>query len=115
LSDLVSQVETLVHAANRPDVQAVVECIGQRPAGKISAAHPLVRLAERCLAEQGLRPSLTIGSTDANIPLSLGLPALCLGLSTGGGAHTLDEYVNISPLHQGMEQLLGVVEGAFKL
>ena len=113
LNDLVSQVETLVHAANRPDVQAVVECIGQRPAGKISAAHPLVRLAERCLIEQGLRPSLTIGSTDANIPLSLGLPALCLGLSTGGGAHTLNEYVNISPLHQGMEQLLGIVEGAF--
>jgi len=115
LNDLVSQVETLVHAANRPDVQAVVESIGQRPAGKISAAHPLVRLAERCLAEQGLRPNLTIGSTDANIPLSRGLPALCLGLSTGGGAHTLNEYVNIPPLNQGMEQILGVVAGAFKL
>ena len=113
LNDLVSQVETLVKAANRPDVQAVVEFIGQRPAGKISAAHPLVRLAQQTLAEQGLHPTLTIGSTDANIPLSRGLPALCLGLSTGGGAHTLNEYVNIPPLNQGMEQILGVIEGAF--
>jgi acetylornithine deacetylase/succinyl-diaminopimelate desuccinylase-like protein len=113
LNDLVSWVETLVKAANRPDVQAVVESIGQRPAGKISAAHPLVRLAQQTLAEQGLHPTLTIGSTDANIPLSRGLPALCLGLSTGGGAHTLNEYVNIPPLNQGMEQILGVIEGAF--
>jgi tripeptide aminopeptidase len=113
LGDLVGQVETLVWAANRPDVQAVMESIGHRPAGKLPASHRLVHLAERSLIEQGLRPNLTIGSTDANIPLSLGLPAICLGLSTGGGAHTLNEYVNIAPLRQGMQQLLGVVEGVF--
>jgi acetylornithine deacetylase/succinyl-diaminopimelate desuccinylase-like protein len=113
LNDLVSQVERLVQAVNYPGLQSTAEVIGLRPSGRIPASHPLVRLAERCLIEQGLRPNLTIGSTDANLPLSLGLPALCLGLSTGGGAHTVDEYVNISPLNQGMEQLLGVVEGAF--
>ena len=112
LSELVSQMERLVQAANRPGLQAAAEMIGLRPSGRIPASHPLVRLAERCLIEQGLRPNLTIGSTDANLPLSLGLPALCLGLSTGGGAHTVDEYVNLAPLNQGMEQLLAVVEGA---
>jgi tripeptide aminopeptidase len=114
LNDLVSQVETLAKAANRPDVQVGIEPIGQRPAGKISASHPLVRLAVRSLVEQGLHHSLTIGSTDANIPLSQGLPAICLGLSTGGGAHTVNEYVNIAPLRQGMQQLLGVVEEVFR-
>jgi len=41
------------------------------------------------------------GSTDCNIPLSMGIPALCVGCRTGAGAHTRDEYVDISSLKPG--------------
>jgi len=57
----------------------------------------------------GLEPVLTIGSTDANIPLSKGLPALVLGLTRGSGAHTLDEAIEVEPVEQGLEQLVQFV------
>jgi tripeptide aminopeptidase len=114
LNQLVHQVETLVGAANRADVAVTLEMIGRRPAGKLPSTHPLVRLAKRCLVSQGLQPNLTIGSTDANIPLSRSLPAICVGLSTGYGAHTANEYINVGPLFQGLAQLVAVVEGTFQ-
>lgn len=76
--------------------------------------HPLVRLAQRCLKEQGIAPNLTIGSTDANVPLSLGLPAICVGLSKGSGAHTQQEYVYTKPLQSGLAQLAALVQGVFQ-
>jgi tripeptide aminopeptidase len=113
LDELVKWVESLTAGANRPEVQVGLEMIGQRPAGKISREHPLVRLVKDCLNELGIRPNLTIGSTDANVPLSRGLPAVCLGLSTGGGAHTMNEYINTAPLAQGLALLVAVVEEIF--
>lgn len=111
LSTLVAQVEMLVNKSNRPEVGFSYEVIGDRPVGEISPEHPLIRLAKQSLEDVGIEPCLNIGSTDANIPLSRGLPAVCLGLTTGGGAHTIDEYINTKPLKQGIKQLIAVVEG----
>jgi len=113
LASLTRRVETLVASAEKPGVQVSFELIGQRPAGKIPPSHPLVRLARQAIFAQDLQPTLTIGSTDANIPLSRGLPAITLGLSTGFGAHTVNEYINTQPLFQGLAQLVEVVEGVF--
>ncbi|MBT3713191.1 MAG: hypothetical protein HOG15_07565 [Anaerolineae bacterium] len=67
-------------------------------------------MAERSLIQQGVKPILIVGSTDANIPLSRGYPAICLGVSTGEGAHTMDEFIDTEPVAQGMAQLLYFVE-----
>jgi acetylornithine deacetylase/succinyl-diaminopimelate desuccinylase-like protein len=115
LQGLVQQVEALAQAAQRPDVQVSLEVIGRRPSGSIPASHPLVQLAQRSLLAQGVQPKLAIGSTDANVPLSRGLPAICIGLSTGSGAHTEGEYVNTRPLAQGLAQLVMIVEELFGL
>jgi tripeptide aminopeptidase len=114
LASLIRQVEALTAAVNRAGVQASMEIIGQRPSGEIPATHPLVSLAQRNLQAQGIQPNLTIGSTDANIPLSRGLPAICVGISTGHGAHTVNEYLDIEPIGRGLEFLIGLVEGAFR-
>jgi tripeptide aminopeptidase len=114
LDQLVRRVETLVGAANRSDVAVTLELIGRRPAGKLPSSHPLVRLAKRCIQTQDIQPNLTIGSTDANVPLSRGLPAICVGLSTGYGAHTVNEYINVGPLFQGLAQIVAIVEGIFQ-
>jgi tripeptide aminopeptidase len=115
LSDLASRVEKLVHKANRPNVQVVAEVIGRRPVGRLSSQHALVRLAKRCLEDQGIHDvNLGIGSTDANVPLSRGLPAVCVGISKGGNAHTLNEYIDTKPVAQGLGQLLALVEGVFR-
>jgi tripeptide aminopeptidase len=110
LAELISRVEKLIHNAARLGVRVDAEVIGQRPAGELSSNHPLVKLGEECLREVGMEPVLTVGSTDANIPLSKGYPALVLGVSTGGSAHTVHEYINTEPVAQGMEQLIKFID-----
>lgn len=109
LTALVTAVERLIQKANRAGVTFDATVIGQRPAGEISAGHPLVMLAKDCLYEQGLDAGLISGSTDANVPLSRGYPAVVLGITTGGSAHTIHEYINTKPIAQGLEQLVQFV------
>jgi tripeptide aminopeptidase len=111
LTGLSAQVKTLVREANRPGVRLSLELTGQRPVGELPSYHPLVTLALQSLRKLGLTPFLNIGSTDANLPLSESLPAVCIGLTTGNGAHTVDEYINTLPLVFGLKHVLGVIEG----
>lgn len=87
-----------------------LELIGSRPAGSIPDHHRLVRAALDSLQKHGVSPvRLAIGSTDANIPLSRGYPAICMGLTLGGGAHSLEEYIEIDPLQVGYQALLSLI------
>lgn len=113
LEQLYLQVERMIQAANRPGVQVEAKVVGQRPAGGIPASHPLVRLATSCLEAVQIQPRLNIGSTDANLPLSRGLPTVCLGLASGGGAHTRGEFIETRSLRKGLMQLVCFVELAF--
>jgi tripeptide aminopeptidase len=113
LTKLTQTVEQLVEMANKPEVRLEAEVIGRRPAGELSASHPLVRLAGDCLREQGIEPKLMIGSTDANVPLSLGLPALVLGVTNGAGAHTTGEFIYTEPVERGIQQLAKFVSRAW--
>ena len=114
LTELTQQVENMVREANRSDVGVTAETIGQRPAGEIPADHPLVRLAVRALEAQRIQPCLNIGSTDANIPLSRGLAAISVGLTSGGGAHTINEYIHTEPLGDGLEQVYHIITKVFE-
>jgi acetylornithine deacetylase/succinyl-diaminopimelate desuccinylase-like protein len=109
LETLAGQVEQFVRAAQKPGVTIETKIIGQRPSGALPAEHPLVRLAQDCLRRVGIEPHLNTGSTDANLPLSLGLPSITIGLTTGGRAHTVHEFINIPPLEKGMDQVLQLV------
>lgn len=105
---LAGQVEALAHASEQAGVEMNVEVIGQRPAGEIPASHPLVGLACACLKELDIVPTLNIGSTDANIPLSRGLPAVAIGLTHGSGGHTVHESIELDPLEKGLALLVGL-------
>jgi acetylornithine deacetylase/succinyl-diaminopimelate desuccinylase-like protein len=109
LTRLAAEVEALVGEGNRPGVHFSWEVVGFRPSGALQREHPLVQAAVRCLEAQGVTPTLSIGSTDANLPLSRGLPAVTIGLTNGGGAHTMGEYINIAPLERGLAQLYNLV------
>lgn len=113
LNNIARRVESLLETAQQRGVQVEREVIGQRPAGEISASHPLIKLASSILRQLGIEPNLTVGSTDANIPLSLGCPALVLGITRGGGAHTTGEYIETAPVAEGMTQLLQFVTKAW--
>ncbi|NWF64528.1 MAG: M20/M25/M40 family metallo-hydrolase [Chloroflexi bacterium] len=109
LKKVVAQVEDIIIHWNHEGVKIQAEIIGERPAGELPAEHPWVNLAVNCVQAQGLDAALTTGSTDANIPLSMGIPAVVMGVTTGGGAHTLGEYIDVEPIERGMESLLRFV------
>lgn len=110
LNRLAREIESNVLNAAREQVEISMEQIGHRPGGEIPANHPLVQLACRCLRLHGMQPALSIGSTDANIPLSLGLPAVCVGVTRGAGAHTMNEYIETEFLPQGLGQMVDLVQ-----
>lgn len=115
LETLIGQVQTLIEQANRPEqIQFTTEVIGSRPAGEIPPDHPLVILAIDCLEALEIQPELSIGSTDANVPLSQDLLAVCIGLTTGGGAHTIEEYIDLPPLEKGLAQLVMLIKRSFQ-
>ena len=114
LTEILTHVEQRLHSAQKQGVSVGIDVIGERPAGGLPLDHPLLRLAGDCLSEQGIQPTFTAGSTDANIPLSRGLPALVIGITTGAGAHTPNEYIDIPPIKQGMQQLVRFVERVFE-
>jgi acetylornithine deacetylase/succinyl-diaminopimelate desuccinylase-like protein len=114
LAKLVERVEMLIESAGRQGVSVEAEAIGERPAGEMSPDHPFVKLAQACLNEQGMDAVLTSGSTDANIPLSKGYPALVMGVTKGGDAHTRNEFIDVLPVEKGMEQLVDFVSRVWK-
>jgi len=77
-------------------ISATPELIGDRPAGTTPETDPLVKTAARILTAGGYDAQTMASSTDSNIPISLGIPAITLGAGGGGfRAHALDEYVNV--------------------
>ena len=108
LDTLIRQVEKIVADARNaePGVTFAIETVGDRPAGSIPREHALVQLAGAAYLAEGLGAIYEIASTDANIPLSRSIPAVCVGVSDGGNAHRLDEYIEPARLPSGMRALL---------
>jgi tripeptide aminopeptidase len=107
LAALESQVAAIVgRFAGADGLEVQTEVIGDRPSATLPVEHPLVRAAQAILHHLEHKPIHTeIGSTDANIPLASGVPAVCIGVTTGGNAHTAREFIDTGPLATGMCQL----------
>jgi tripeptide aminopeptidase len=74
-------------------VTGKVKEIGSRPAAALAEGAPILQYIRAVDAHLGIRSHLDCSSTDANIPLSLGIPAIAIGGGgTGGGAHTTQEW-----------------------
>ena len=106
--------------ANLPEGRTVTvfcETVGRRPCSGNVPAEPMSRLADICSRAveltTGNLPQRASASTDCNIPLSMGIPAACVGLIIGGGAHTREEWVDASSLTDGLAIALRVLEGLF--
>lgn len=91
-----------------------VDLIGERPTGETPADSPLVEVALEATRVLGITPRLDQSSTDSNLPISLGLPAITLGAGGSSGAsHSLDEWYDPRErdlgLKRGLLVILGVV------
>ena len=85
--------ENSLRAASGRSLHSDIKLIGHRPSGSLSSHSPLVKLAVEATQAVGKRPILNCASTDANIPISLGIPAITIGAGgKGGDAHRLSEW-----------------------
>ncbi|GAB4479591.1 MAG: M20/M25/M40 family metallo-hydrolase [Anaerolineae bacterium] len=92
--------------AHPPDLTVQVDLIGERPCAALSDEHPLVQAALATLRYLGFETHPPeSGSTDANVLLAAHLPAVCVGITSGGNAHTLEEYIEPGMLPLGMAQI----------
>lgn len=106
LEEMRQQVYDIMAALSQPGITFEVEVVGDRPAGSIDPSHPLVEAALTALEQVNVRGTLERGSTDGNIPLHDGCPTVTIGITRGGNAHRLDEYIETAPVRLGMRQLV---------
>jgi len=83
------------------------QLVGDRPAGNTPAAAPIVQTALRMSKAVGMDAALDEGSTDSNIPMSLGVPAITIdGGGRGSGSHALNERFDSTDSWQGTARAL---------
>jgi acetylornithine deacetylase/succinyl-diaminopimelate desuccinylase-like protein len=94
--DAVESAVAAENATRQGTLRAELARVGDRPAGHTPNGAPIARLAAAAVAAEGYSPAFDWSSTDANIPMSLGIPALRIGSGgTGGRAHTLEEWIDV--------------------
>lgn len=92
--------------ARRGRVTARIREAGSRPGGRLPEGSPLLAYVQAVDRFLGIRSAVDCASTDANIPLSLGLPALSIGAGgTGGGAHTPEEWYHPEGRELGLRRM----------
>lgn len=106
LHELEDSVHQYIDAQQQHGLSLEVEVVGDRPAGSIPPEHPLVQMAQASLARLGLNGSLETGSTDGNVSLAANCPTVTVGVTRGGNAHRLDEYMEVEPVEAGMRQIV---------
>lgn len=106
LEQMRQQVYDIIAALTQPGITFEIEVVGDRPAGSIDTSHPLVEGALAALEQVNVRGTLERGSTDGNIPLHAGCPTVTIGITRGGNAHRLDEYIETVPVRLGMRQFV---------
>jgi tripeptide aminopeptidase len=93
-------------------LQLNLKLIGERPSGETPADSRIVEIALTATRNLGVTPSLNQASTDSNLPISLGIPALTLGAGgSSGNSHTKDEWYDPNRRDLGLKRALLVVLG----
>ena len=94
-------------------IRVTATLVGDRPCSAAVDEAVMNAMRERAcaisLTHYGVAVDFGVGSTDCNIPLSRGIPALCLGVYAGAGSHTREEYVEIDSLLPGHKMALELI------
>jgi acetylornithine deacetylase/succinyl-diaminopimelate desuccinylase-like protein len=105
--------ENAARRPGTPPLELEMKLIGDRPGGRTPPDAPLVLLAEAATRSLGFTPRLDSSSTDSNVAISLGTPALTLGAGgASGSSHTLDEWYDPRGRDLGLKRALLVALGA---
>ena len=113
------KLDTILRESTMPDAKVTLKLLGERPCGAAGDPAAQRALETRCTAALeryvGGKKPIGMGSTDCNIPLSLGIPSASFGMYRGGGAHTREEWMELSSLCAGMKAAACVLMHWFSL
>ena len=107
LAIMQNHLDAVLESFRQQGIRVTVTLVGDRPCAAAVDEEKMADMIQRAEAaaqrRYGHGLNLRSGSTDCNIPLSMGIPSLSLGCYRGEGAHTREEYVEISSLHAGLQ------------
>ncbi len=90
------QAENQARSTKQGRISADIKVIGDRPAGETSPSSDIVRHAASAYRMEGIKLNYRSNSTDANIPMSLGIPAITISrVARGERAHAPDEWISV--------------------
>ena len=104
--------ENATRSISEGQIELEMTLVGDRPSGQTSESANIVKFAVAAFEAFGIRPTFRISSTDSNVPISLGIPAITIGRGgLGGRSHSLDEWVDIErePTVRGMQVVLTTI------
>lgn len=105
--------ENAKRAPGTRPLKVTIEAIGSRPCGETPADHDLVQSAAEATRLVGREPDLALASTDANVPIAAGIPAIAIGAGgRGGDAHTHAEWFDNLRGTLGVARALTIVMAA---
>lgn len=109
LLKLDANIAAIIQRHTTPTVQITQTLIGDRPCSDTVLKASLYDRICTIRRAQGLATTWRAGSTDANIPLSMGIPATAFSIYRGQGAHTINERLFLSSLEPGLLQLAALL------
>ena len=111
LDELENQLRRSISEATRATgVECRIELMGERPSGVTPLSSPIVVAALEVTRRLGFEALTDVGSTDANLPISMGIPAIALGGGgTSGNVHTPEEWFDPVRRDLGIQRLLALV------
>jgi tripeptide aminopeptidase len=104
--------ENRARSTSQGRIEVDVKLIGDRPFGQVALNSPIVQTANAVIQAFGMSPTHGMSSTDANIPMSMGIPAITLESGGNGGRnHTLDEWIDVEkgPSVRGIDIAMGIL------
>lgn len=105
----------VAEVAKQTGVAASLTLLGDRPTGSIPEDHPLCEAVKAVHQQLGIQTRMHASSTDGNVPLSMGIPAVTVGVTLGGNGHRTDEYIHTPPLAKGLAQVLLLLQAVGQL
>ena len=116
LAKMQDMFEKVVEAYRATGIEVEVTKVGDRPCSGVIAEGPMKALTDRLEESSrlvGAEPFFRSGSTDANMPLSLGIPAATVGVVVSRGAHTREEWLDKASLLPGLRKALAILSAYF--
>lgn len=110
LESLARTIHKIATQTNPSGIEVSISEIGMRPSGRINENKPVIVTAQAALRNTGITPVFAISSSDASLPISLGYPATCLGITSGRNVHTQQETIDLLSIPKGLSQLFYFIE-----